>query len=164
MNIPHQQAGDQRLTLDLQNALESPAQLPSRELFESWVHATLAAAGYPAREVELTIRIVDAGESARLNQSYRHRAGATNVLSFPFENPPGVALPLLGDLVICAQIVEQEAAQQGKSTTAHWAHMVAHGVLHLLGYDHIEAQQMREMETLEITILAGLGYDNPYLM
>ncbi|HFC54011.1 MAG TPA: rRNA maturation RNase YbeY [Gammaproteobacteria bacterium] len=151
-----------RLLLDLQQALERPRRLPSREEFESWVRAALAAAGHRAGELELTIRIVEAGESARLNERYRRRAGATNVLSFPFHTPPGVELPLLGDLVICAQVVEREAQQQGKDPAAHWAHMVVHGVLHLLGHDHTGARQAREMEALEIAILAGLGYDNPY--
>ncbi len=143
-------------------ALRRPAPIPSREAFELWVHAALEAADHPQEEVEMTIRIVEPEESARLNQRYRHRSGPTNVLSFPFENPPGVILPLLGDLVICALLVEQQAAEQQKSVEAHWAHLVIHGVLHLLGYDHTEPQQRESMETLEISVLAGLGYDNPY--
>ncbi len=150
------------IVVDLQSVLESRAEIPSREEIEAWVRATLEGAGYAQREVELTVRIVEPEESAWLNQTYRHKTGPTNVLSFPFENPPSVALPLLGDLVICASVVEQQAAQQHKTVMAHWAHMVVHGVLHLLGYDHVEPQQMEKMETLEISILAGLGYDNPY--
>ncbi len=139
-------------------------EIPARESIEKWVRATLEGAGFAGREVELTIRIVEPEESARLNRTYRHKTGSTNVLSFPFENPPGVTLPLLGDLVICASVVEQQAARQHKTVVAHWAHMIVHGVLHLLRYDHIEPQQRQEMERLEISILAGLGYEDPYLM
>ncbi len=136
--------------------------LPGSEQFEAWVRAALEGVGFASGEVELTIRIVEPEESARLNRIYRHQPAPTNVLSFPFENPPGVVLPLLGDLVICASVVVRQAAQQRKRCMAHWAHMVVHGVLHLLGHDHVELHQAQKMETLEISILAGLGYDNPY--
>lgn len=123
-----------------------------------------AAAAYLGNDsdTEMTVRIVDEAESAQLNQTYRHKSGPTNVLSFPFETPPGIELPLLGDLVICAPVVEQEANAQNKTTKAHWAHMVVHGSLHLQGYDHIEAQQAEQMEALEIDILTRLGFSNPY--
>lgn len=113
-------------------------------------------------ETEMTVRIVDEDESAELNQTYRHKSGPTNVLSFPFENPPGVELPLLGDLVICAPVVEREAGEQNKTIQAHWAHMVVHGTLHLQGYDHIQADEATQMEQIETDILAELGYSNPY--
>ena len=113
-------------------------------------------------DAELTVRIVDESESAQLNETYRHKSGPTNVLSFPFEAPPGMELPLLGDLVICAPVVEREALAQNKSTQAHWAHMMVHGSLHLQGYDHIETQQAEQMEALEVDILARLGFSNPY--
>ncbi len=110
----------------------------------------------------LTIRVVTTRECARLNQTYRGKAGPTNVLSFPFEAPPRVPCDALGDLVICAPVVAREARAQAKSARAHWAHMVVHGVLHLLGYDHIQAKQARVMETLEKRILGNLGYADPY--
>ena len=112
--------------------------------------------------VALTIRVVAARESARLNQTYRDKTGPTNVLSFPFEAPPNVPCDALGDLVICAPVVAREAHAQAKAPRAHWAHMVVHGVLHLLGYDHIKVRQARVMEALEKRILGELGYADPY--
>jgi len=157
------------LTLDLQVASEA-AQLPGAEVIERWVAAALRYGGDHAgdtdtdTDTELTIRIVDIDEGAALNQRYRGRPGPTNVLSFPFEPPPGIDehFPLLGDLVICAPVVVREAAEQGKALAAHWAHMVVHGVLHLVGYDHQDAAEAETMETLETVILAGLGFPPPY--
>lgn len=147
------------IELDLQVACVA-AELPAREAFEAWAAAALA--GEDRDAAELTIRIVDAAESAELNRRYRHRSGPTNVLSFPFEAPPGIELPLLGDLVICAPVVAREAAAQGKPAAAHWAHMVVHGILHLLGYDHLEEEEAAGMEALETAILARIGYPDPY--
>jgi len=147
------------IELDLQVACVA-AELPAREAFEAWAAAALA--GEDRDAAELTIRIVDAAESAELNRRYRHRSGPTNVLSFPFEAPPGIELPLLGDLVICAPVVAREAAGQGKPAAAHWAHMVVHGILHLLGYDHLEEEEAAGMEALETAILARIGYPDPY--
>ncbi len=110
----------------------------------------------------LTIRVVGERESARLNATYRGKAGPTNVLSFPFQAPPQVACDTLGDMVICAPVVAREARAQGKPSRAHWAHMVVHAVLHLLGHDHIMVRQARIMEGLEKRILADLGYADPY--
>jgi probable rRNA maturation factor len=157
------------LTVDLQLATDLPG-LPLSEQLECWVRAALASDGYdPVVATELTIRIVDEAESADLNKHYRGRTGPTNVLSFPFELPPGieagdlVELPmLLGDLVICAPVVEREAAEQGKPPVAHWAHMVVHGLLHLRGHDHIDPADAACMETLETAILCGLGFPPPY--
>jgi probable rRNA maturation factor len=108
------------------------------------------------------VRITDEAEIRELNATYRGKDYATNVLSFPFEAPPGVDIPLLGDIVVCAAVVAREAAEQEKPLQAHWAHMVIHGTLHLLGYDHIEEADAEEMEGLEIRLLADLGYANPY--
>ncbi len=113
-------------------------------------------------EQEITVRIVDKGESQRLNSEYRDKNKPTNVLSFPFEAPPGIELDLLGDLVICADIVSQEAQQQNKSALHHWYHMLVHGSLHLMGFDHIKDHEADQMEALEIAILAKIGVDDPY--
>lgn len=147
-----------QLELDLQIASDAP-NLPSADAVERWA---LAALRDERAEAELTVRIVDEDESRTLNRDYRGKDTPTNVLSFPFEAPPGVPTTLLGDLVICAPVVAAEAAEQGKPLTAHWAHMVVHGVLHLLGYDHIDDADAEIMEGLEVEILAGLGVPNPY--
>ena len=115
------------------------------------------------KESEIVIRIVADAESAKFNEQYRHQSGPTNVLSFPFEAPNGMALNLLGDLVICAPVVEKEAEQQHKSIDAHWAHIVIHGVLHLLGFDHTNDYDAEIMEAKEIGVLKKLKIDNPYL-
>ncbi|MBB1382633.1 rRNA maturation RNase YbeY [Shewanella sp. SR41-2] len=146
------------LDLDLQIAVDNP-RLPTQAEFETWVRAAI---GQTMPVVELTIRIVDIAESQQLNSTYRGKDKPTNVLSFPFEAPPEVELPLLGDLVICAPVVEQEAIEQNKPLIAHWAHMVIHGSLHLLGYDHIIDEEVDEMESLETLLVEGLGFDNPY--
>lgn len=147
-----------RLHLDVQRA-STAADLPGDAQLRAWARAALADVGGTHA---LTLRLVDAAESAELNQAYRHKAGPTNVLSFPFEAPPGVSSRLLGDLVICAEVAHREAQEQGKSLSAHWAHMVVHGVLHLRGYDHLTESQATGMETLETEIMARLGYPNPY--
>lgn len=146
------------IELDIQIATQN-SDLPSKEQFYQWVSAVLTPYNKP---YELTIRIVEQTESQQLNHQYRHKDKPTNVLSFPFEVPEGIDLNLLGDLVVCADIVEQEAQQQHKTSTAHWAHMITHGCLHLLGYDHISESEANEMEALEIKILAQQGYENPY--
>ena len=147
-----------RLALDVQRA-SAATELPGDALLRRWARAALADVG---GNHELTVRIVDAPESAALNAEYRHKQGPTNVLSFPFEVPPGVSSRLLGDLVLCADVVQREAHEQGKSPQAHWAHMIVHGVLHLRGFDHLTMIEAQAMETLETEILACLGYTNPY--
>jgi len=135
--------------------------LPSPVSFRRWVEAALHGAKR-RKPAELAIRIVDTDEGRALNRDYRGKNYATNVLSFPAELPPGVALPLIGDLAICAPVVLREAAEQGKAARDHWAHLTIHGVLHLLGYDHIEDGEAQAMEALETRILAGLGIADPY--
>ena len=146
--------------VDLQIATENIESLPTEEQIVQWATAAVQPEG---DEVEMTVRIVDEAESHELNLTYRGKDRPTNVLSFPFECPDEVELPLLGDLVICRQVVEREAAEQEKPLMAHWAHMVVHGSLHLLGYDHIEDNEAEEMESLETQIMQGLGFDDPYL-
>lgn len=133
--------------------------LPPDHDVERWVRAAL---GDRREQAEVTVRIVDQDEGADLNQAFRSKQGPTNVLSFPFAAQPGVDVALLGDIVICAPVVAREAGDQGKTPEAHWAHMVVHGTLHLLGYDHIDSRQASRMEALEISILEHLGYPNPY--
>lgn len=149
-----------RVFVDLQIATENIEGLPTEEEIVQWATAAVQPEG---DEVEMTVRIVDEAESHELNLTYRGKDRPTNVLSFPFECPDEVELPLLGDLVICRQVVEREAAEQEKPLMAHWAHMVVHGSLHLLGYDHIEDDEAEEMESLETQIMQGLGFDDPYL-
>ena len=149
-----------KMIIDLQIACEQETGLPTAEEIEQWA----AAAVQPqSDEVEMTVRIVDEAESHELNLNYRGKDRPTNVLSFPFECPDEVELPLLGDLVICRQVVEREAQEQDKPVMAHWAHMVVHGSLHLLGYDHIKDDEAEEMESLETQIMTGLGFADPYL-
>lgn len=132
--------------------------VPERSRFEAWV----AAVPFDHPEMALSIRMVDEAEARLLNETYRQKPYATNILSFPCEVPEGIPNPVLGDLVICVQVVEREALEQGKSIEAHYAHLVVHGILHLQGYDHLEAEEALCMEAMEINILAQLGYPNPY--
>ena len=149
-----------KMIIDLQIACEQESGLPTAEQIEQWATAAVQP---QSDEVEMTVRIVDEPESHELNLNYRGKDRPTNVLSFPFECPDEVELPLLGDLVICRQVVEREAQEQDKPVMAHWAHMVVHGSLHLLGYDHIEDDEAEEMESLETQIMTGLGFADPYL-
>lgn len=135
--------------------------IPVRASFEAWAAAALAAARR-RRATELSLRLVDADEGRALNRQYRGRDYATNVLSFPADLPPGVRLPLIGDLVICAPVVAREAREQDKPLRDHYAHMTVHGVLHLIGYDHVEDAEAERMEALERRALAGLGIADPY--
>ena len=150
-----------KMLIDLQIASENIDGLPTLEQIEQWATAAVQP---ESDDVEMTVRIVDEAESQALNRTYRAKDRPTNVLSFPFECPTEVSLPLLGDLVICRQVVEYEAAEQEKPLMAHWAHMVVHGSLHLLGYDHIDDTEAEEMESLETKIMQGLGFVDPYLV
>ena len=146
------------LELDLQLATE--ASVPSEAQFRLWCEMGLRLR---SADSELTIRLVDETEGRELNHTWRHKDYATNVLSFPADVPDELLdIPLLGDLVICAPVIAREAQEQGKTLDAHWAHMVIHGCLHLLGFDHIDDEEAEEMEALERTLLGELGYPDPY--
>jgi probable rRNA maturation factor len=136
--------------------------LPDPQRVSAWVHAALAGVPGGAPAGEVVVRAAEVDEVARLNRDFRGKDGPTNVLSFPADMPDGPWEPTLGDLVICPEVVAREAAEQGKAAEAHWAHMVVHGSLHLLGYDHQETAEAEIMEDLERRILAGLGYEDPY--
>ncbi len=148
------------LDLELQDIFHDP-ELPADEKFREWVRTTLEAAGRK-EDTQLAIRIVDEEESAMLNERWRHRKGATNVMSFAMSGLDLIAPEVIGDIVICAPVVTKEADEQNKQLYAHWAHMVVHGVLHLLGYDHKEEADAEKMESLEKEILKKLGYPDPY--
>ncbi|MDR9480257.1 MAG: rRNA maturation RNase YbeY [Spiribacter sp.] len=145
--------------IDLQVQSATSAWMPASEDFQTWVEAALKGRRDAA---ELAIRVVDRAESQQLNRDYRGKDAPTNVLSFAAELPDGVELALLGDLVICAAVVAEEAREQGKTELAHWAHLTVHGTLHLLGFDHISSVDAKRMEAEERQVLADLGYADPY--
>jgi len=153
--------------IDLQ-VISSRSDSPKKPQFQLWVDTALSTAyklstnNLVQTSDELTIRIVDSEESQNLNAQYRHQNKPTNVLSFPFEIPEGITLNLLGDLVICADVLAIEAKEQNKKLFDHWAHIVIHGCLHLLGFDHISDTEALEMESIEIEILSTLNITNPY--
>jgi probable rRNA maturation factor len=143
------------------------ANIPDHGLISTWVstvlhHLASNSASFDSNYAEISIRIVDHAESQTLNRDYRQKDKPTNVLSFPADLPDFVETPLLGDLVICAPIVSTEATEQGKTLNAHWAHMVTHGTLHLMGYDHVDDSEAEEMEALEVQLLNSLGFPSPY--
>jgi len=141
---------------------EGEIDLPGDAQVSAWVQAALAGVPEGAPAGEVVVRAEEAAEMARLNADFRGKDAPTNVLAFPADLPPGPWEPALGDVVICPEVVAREAAEQGKPERAHWAHMVVHGTLHLLGYDHQAAAEAEIMEDLERRILAGLGYEDPY--
>jgi probable rRNA maturation factor len=147
--------------LDIQRVFASDGQ-PDDASLQRWVDTALAALN---EDTEIVVRIVGIEESAELNSYYRAKQGPTNILSFPFEAPDidGFESALLGDLVVCAPVLAAEAEQQGKPLLDHWAHIIIHGVLHLLGYDHIDEADAEEMENKEIVFLQQLTIRNPYL-
>ncbi len=145
------------LVIDIQRTCDE-AELPAA----SWLRRVARLALADLEQAEVNLRLVDAEESRQLNHRYRDRDQATNVLSFPSCLPPGAGPVHLGDVVLCAPVIAAEAAAQGKSARAHWAHMVIHGLLHLRGFDHIEAVEAERMEAEETRLLAGLGIDDPY--
>lgn len=146
--------------LDIQNACEAAIPV-SNEILQQWVEHALA----PHREhAELTLRLVDSDEIQMLNKTYRKQDKATNVLAFPSDIPQEILLecPLLGDVIICPTVLEEESIRLETPLIAHWAHIVIHGVLHLLGYDHIEDHDADIMQALETKTLTTIGFDNPY--
>lgn len=134
---------------------------PKKSLLRKWAKQALHK---KIESAEITIRVVGKDEMTELNSTYRYKNGPTNVLSFPFNLPADIDInmPILGDIVICAEVVNHEAQEQHKSQEAHWAHMVVHGVFHLLGYDHETDKEAEVMESLEIEIMQSLGFNNPY--
>lgn len=150
------------LSLDLDNGCED-ADSPDEDQLRRWISAALRSQAGSRDDAEIALKIVDETEGAALNQQYRGRQGATNVLSFPFAAVTPEPLPMLGDLVICAPVVAREAAEQNKSSEAHWAHMLVHGVLHLLGHDHLTDEDAERMEALETQIMQQMDYPAPYL-
>lgn len=147
-----------QLVLTLQYAVSRRGR-PAPASFRRWARAALADTAIT--KAELGIRVVAAAESARLNAQYRGKMGPTNVLSFPY--PSALSDCLQGDLVICAPLVRHEARATGKAETAHWAHLVVHGILHLRGFDHQTDRAAARMEALETRLLQGLDFGNPYL-
>ena len=146
------------MTIDLDVQIVSKkSDIPKETDFQCWANAVPSA-----ENTSVCLRIVDEFEAQNLNKQYRHIDKATNVLSFPAELPSEVELKFLGDIVICASIVEREALEQGKQLNAHWAHLLVHGVLHLQGHDHQDDREADEMESLEIKILQILNIQNPY--
>lgn len=145
--------------IDIESNSQSQ-QIPALAELERWVSAALQS--QKLEDAEVSLYIVDEDESQELNNQYRGKDYPTNVLSFPADIPEEVGVPLLGDLVVCAPVVEREAQEQGKTLAAHWAHMLVHGSLHLLGFDHIDDGEAEEMEALETEIITGLGYPAPY--
>ena len=147
--------------LDFDNASSLPDEaLPNEANFLHWCTAALAPDN--KKSSHICLRLMNPDEIQALNQQFRRKDAPTNVLSFPCDLPKGVQSDLIGDIAICPQVVMQEAAEQNKSEHAHWAHMIVHGTLHLLGYDHINEQDAQVMEQLEVRILSGLGFANPY--
>jgi probable rRNA maturation factor len=154
-------AAPAELEVDVQYGTRRPF-VPAAARLADWARA---AAGREGRGAELYVRVVTPAESRRLNHAWRGRDKPTNVLSFPGESPGGVAPRVLGDLAICAGVVAREAREQGKTLRAHWAHMVVHGTLHLLGHDHERGpREAAAMERREKRILAKLGFPDPYVM
>ena len=145
--------------IDIEINRQSQA-LPAEALIERWITAALES--QQLQEAEVSVYIVDEAEGQELNAQYRSKDYPTNVLSFPADLPEELDIPLLGDLVVCAPVVEREAKEQGKALEAHWAHMLVHGSLHLLGFDHIDDAEADEMEALETQIITGLGFPAPY--
>lgn len=147
------------IIVDVQYACDASS-LPNEDQITHWAKQTLNDF---KQNAELTIRLVGEEEGGELNERWRQSKGPTNVLSFPADSPEHITPELLGDIIICAPVIAKEAAEQEKALDAHWKHMIVHGILHLLGYDHIDETQAKTMESLEISILHTIGVGNPYI-
>ncbi|AKS41847.1 rRNA maturation RNase YbeY [Wenzhouxiangella marina] len=145
------------IEMEVQREVDDPA-LPDDEALRRWVEPVLREEG----AVMFNLRLVDQAEGWALNRQWRGKDYPTNVLSFPASSPAIEGRRVLGDIVLCAPVIEREAVEQGKALEAHWAHLVVHGLLHLLGFDHTHAEQAEAMEAREIALMAELGFDNPY--
>ena len=148
------------IEMSVSDSLESEDEdIPDTATVQHW-----AERACPCEEqVVVSVQVVGNAEMQELNHRWRGKDRPTNVLSFPMQSPDEVDLKILGDLALCANVINAEASQQYKPAEAHWAHMVVHGMLHLQGYDHIDEDEADEMEALEVRILDQLGFDNPYL-
>ena len=150
------------MQIDLQiDAAEAP-EPDSIIAWAQWASGELLDLPPLADDTELSIQVLDEDAVQTLNREFRGKDKPTNVLSFPYEAMPGVEIPLLGDIVLCAGVIAREAKEQQKSLQDHWAHMLVHGVLHLRGFDHIEDDEAEEMEALERSILSAHGVSDPY--
>jgi len=162
---PDHVSSDSALIVDVQMACDKSDVPPARDI-ESWVaRALIAAKREIPSQAEVSVRVVDTDEIQALNVDYRQQDKPTNVLSFPAGPVAGLPLDeasMLGDIVVCADVVSDEAAAQGKSAGDHWAHMLVHGTLHLVGYDHGDDVEAAEMEGLERKILQKYGLQDPY--
>lgn len=147
--------------VELQIATVDQDGIPTEETLKKWAKVALETAGR-TEDAELTVRVAMSDEIQHLNGIYRGIDKPTNILSFPFECPPEVKLPLIGDLVVCLAVLKREALEQHKSIEEHFAHLIVHGCLHLIGYDHIKPEDASVMEPLEIKAVQALGFDNPY--
>ena len=149
-----------KLKVDFQKACAE--ETPTMEDFEKWIQSTATTIKYLKKQAEVNIRAVDEKEMLYLNNTFRKKTALTNVLSFPANLPKEIEINLLGDIAICAPVVQKEATKLGKPEKAHWAHLTVHGMLHLIGYDHISEKESVKMESVEVSVLANLGISNPY--
>ena len=149
-----------KLKVDFQRACAE--ETPSKEDFEKWIQSTVTVIKNLEKQAEVNIRAVDEKEMLYLNNTFRKKPALTNVLSFPANLPKEIEINLLGDIAICAPVVQKEASKLGKLEKAHWAHLTVHGMLHLIGYDHISEKESIKMESIEISVLSNLGISNPY--